>query len=51
MIVQEVLLKYGEKELDQDEKVITQYGRIKDGSVIHLVRKLTAHDTIKLASK
>jgi hypothetical protein len=50
MIVEEVLLNYGKIELDDPLKLLHEYGRIKDGSIIHLVRKLTAHDTIKMAA-
>ena len=50
MIVEEVQLSFGQFLLDEPEKYLNEYGRIKDGSVILLVRKLTAHDTIKMAA-
>ena len=50
MIVEEVQLSFGQFVLDDPSKLLHEYGRIKDGSVILLVRKLTAHDTIKMAA-
>ena len=50
MILEEVQLSFGQFLLDDPSKLLHEYGRIKDGSVILLVRKLTAHDTLKMAA-
>ena len=47
---QEVVLKFGHTELSDDAKVLLEYGRIKDGSVLTLVRKMTAHASNKLVA-
>ena len=51
LIEQEIQLKYGEVALDNDEKKLIEYGRIKDGSILQFARKLTAYHAIKMNEK
>ena len=48
LIEDEVILKYGEVKLDDPDKKLIEYGRIKDGCILQFVRKLTAYHALRL---